>query len=570
MKVAEITPDFTQGTIEISSNPLDLAIQGDGFFIVQGSQRRAALHPQRQFKTNSKNEIVTITGKRVLGFGDRSRTYNISPSGTLVPLTIPLGDKTVAKATTEVTLEGTLTPTGDVANTAEVIQSAILGDESLPRPNISSSLAAPSGSAGSLTGNYSYVVTFYDSVASLESRPSLRLGPVSVVNGEVDLSSLPNMPAGTNFDKLRVYRNIASDTDNYFLVGTVDAPGGVPNAFTDNRSDANISDLTIAGNKEVDFDGPRMAFSTLLVDVVKRDGLDFENVFEEGTLTFQGRKGDRQLGAKEFTIAADTTVEQLLTFMEQSLGIQTQVNDPNQVFPGSVNRIPGESGTLSPGADIQNGQIRIIGNNGVDNAIDIGISSFRTVTTDNRSVSTNLGFGVIQDAEGESTVADFVVYDSLGMPINVRLTSVLQSVDGDATTYRWFADSPQNDGPGDPDVVIAVGTGLVTFDGEGNLLGTTNSRVSIDRRDVPSIKPLEFELDFSSVSGLAASSSSLAATRQDGSAEGKLTSYIISEDGGIRGVFSNGVTRDLGQIQLARFPTRADLPKSVKACSPRG
>ena len=34
--VAEITPDFTQGTIEISSNPSDLAIQGDGFFIVDG------------------------------------------------------------------------------------------------------------------------------------------------------------------------------------------------------------------------------------------------------------------------------------------------------------------------------------------------------------------------------------------------------------------------------------------------------------------------------------------------------------------------------------------------------
>src|SRR5262245_26418597 len=32
---AEVSPDFTQGTIEISANPSDLAIQGDGFFIVQ-------------------------------------------------------------------------------------------------------------------------------------------------------------------------------------------------------------------------------------------------------------------------------------------------------------------------------------------------------------------------------------------------------------------------------------------------------------------------------------------------------------------------------------------------------
>src|SRR5215203_3543012 len=40
-RVAEITPDFTQGTIEVSSNPSDLAIQGDGFFIVEGPQGEA-------------------------------------------------------------------------------------------------------------------------------------------------------------------------------------------------------------------------------------------------------------------------------------------------------------------------------------------------------------------------------------------------------------------------------------------------------------------------------------------------------------------------------------------------
>ena len=53
--------------------------------------------------------------------------------------------------------------------------------------------------------------------------------------------------------------------------------------------------------------------------------------------------------------------------------------------------------------------------------------------------------------------------------------------------------------------------------------------------------------------------STLAATRQDGSAAGKLTSFIIGEDGLIRGVFSNGITRDLGQVVLARFANNAGL-----------
>ena len=37
VQVAQIAQDFSQGTVEISKSPSDLAIQGDGFFIVQGN-----------------------------------------------------------------------------------------------------------------------------------------------------------------------------------------------------------------------------------------------------------------------------------------------------------------------------------------------------------------------------------------------------------------------------------------------------------------------------------------------------------------------------------------------------
>jgi flagellar hook protein FlgE len=683
VRVAEITPDFTQGTIEVSSNSSDLALQGDGFFIVQGSQGEQLYTRNGIFKTNSENRLVTTTGNLVLGFGIDDQ-YNISKSG-LVPLDIPLGNKTVAKATSNVTLEGTLTPTGDVANLAEVIQSAILGDESVPRPDASATVGAaaatpddatvvavdgnatpgathaegsvyqyrfayvdnggtetlasdplsvtvpatdglannritltglppatgeystvrvyrtaaggstfydlgtaPAGGSfiddtaaipptaeqldsTSITGSYSYLVTFYDSVAQTESRPSTRIGPVTVVNGRIHLENLPSLPPGSAYDKVRVYRNLTNNSDSYFLAGTVDTTAGVPDSFTDGRSDAAISNLTDPTSKAIDMDGPRITYSTRLLDMVKRDGLNFENVFEEGILSFQGRKGGRQLTAKEFAIASDTTVEDMLTFIEDAMGIQNSADDPTHDFPNSLNTIVGETGTLSPGAVVtSNGQIRIIGNNGVDNSIEIGLSGFRITTPDNRSVSTNLGFGSVQGAKGQSAVSDFVAYDSLGMPISVRLTTVLQSVDGNQTTYRWFADSPQNDTVDNPDVEIKVGTGLITFDGEGNLIDTTNNTVSIQRRDVPSEDPLEFTLDFSSVSGLAASKSSLQASRQDGSAAGTLTSYIIGEDGLIRGVFSNGVTRDLGQIRLARFANPGGLSQIGQSMFTKG
>src|SRR5690606_33678454 len=97
---------------------------------------------------------------------------------------------------------------------------------------------------------------------------------------------------------------------------------------------------------------------------------------------------------------------------------------------------------------------------------------------------------------------------------------------------------------------ISVGSGVLTFDGNGNFISASNTTVAVDRYNTPSVSPMQFELDFSSMSGLATAKASMAASRQDGSPPGSLTSYVIGEDGMIRGVFSNGISRALGQIRL--------------------
>jgi flagellar hook protein FlgE len=47
--------------------------------------------------------------------------------------------------------------------------------------------------------------------------------------------------------------------------------------------------------------------------------------------------------------------------------------------------------------------------------------------------------------------------------------------------------------------------------------------------------------------------------QQDGFAPGSLTSATITESGLIRGVFSNGAERSLGQIRMARFNNATGL-----------
>src|SRR4029078_1079177 len=231
--------------------------------------------------------------------------------------------------------------------------------------------------------------------------------------------------------------------------------------------------------------------------------------------------------------------------------IQTAADDPVNPIPGSVNNIPGESGTLNPGVFLQNGSIRVVSNNGVDESTAINLSAFSLRTSAGAVETPDLSFNSIQDAAGQSAVADFVAYDSLGIPINVRVTAVLEQVTDTSTVYRWFADSSDNSPLSGVD--ITVGTGLVTFDGEGNLIGTSNSTVTVERRNIPSSDPLSFDLNFSQVAGLSVANSSLSASRQDGSPAGTLASFIISEDRRIGGVFTSGVTRDLGLIRMAKF-----------------
>src|SRR5262249_18602138 len=114
-RVAALSPDFTQGTIEISSTPSDLAIQGEGLFMVQNSDGERLYTRNGQFKTNANNELVSLAGERVLGYGVDT-DYQIQRT-TLVGLTIPLGTAATAQQTRNVFLQGTLSPSGDIANT---------------------------------------------------------------------------------------------------------------------------------------------------------------------------------------------------------------------------------------------------------------------------------------------------------------------------------------------------------------------------------------------------------------------------------------------------------------------
>jgi flagellar hook protein FlgE len=656
VKVAEIAPEFTQGTIEISANPLDIAIEGDGFFIVQGSQGEQLYTRNGQFKTNSDNEIVTITGQRVLGYGIDD-DFEIQPTG-LTTMQIPLGSAAVAQATENVFLEGVLSPTSEVGDIPAIIQSSILSDGSrevpVANPNMLTSLARPAesaiavaggggsiaagtysyrftfidgqgnegpasnptttipvGAGGSValsaipqpgspdftqiniyrndpatpadyrqvgfvnsgtttytdqaaggatllddtgldSGSYSYYVTFYNSISGEESRPTAKLGPVTAdatTSPRIRLDNLPE-PTTADYDGIRIYRNLSNSQNSFYRVDEIN-PTQLA-ALTPNTSYIdNVADSTLSLNEAIDLDGPDIAFSTPLTEVVSRNGATYANLFQidpvtgESALSFTGKNGGRELAERELTITAATTVQDLLSFMEESMGVLQTATETT--FPSTTNF----------GGTISGSRLQFASNMGIENALDIDLSAFQLTMGSNPATSVALGFTNVQEANGAGASADFVVYDSLGIPLNVRVTTVLEEKTGTSSTFRWIADSADNEPTSG--YSTNVGTGVITFDGEGNIISSSNNRIAVDREQTPSSSPLEFQLDFTEISGLANSENELNASRQDGFPAGTLSSFIITENGKIQGVFTNGASRDLGQIRMARFANNSGL-----------
>src|SRR5207244_13608320 len=102
--------------------------------------------------------------------------------------------------------------------------------------------------------------------------------------------------------------------------------------------------------------------------------------------------------------------------------------------------IPGKSG----GVGAAGSYLQFTGNNWTGNYIAIGLSAMKFTPAGGVQSAVNLGFAETQAGVGESVVTDFVVYDALGIPLNVRLTAVLESRNDTSTTFRWFADSSAN------------------------------------------------------------------------------------------------------------------------------
>lgn len=153
-------------------------------------------------------------------------------------------------------------------------------------------------------------------------------------------------------------------------------------------------------------------------------------------------------------------------------------------------------------------------------------------------------------ATGTTYTTDVTVIDSLGFRHSVSLTFEKTGTN----TWSWTYSSSETG------VTLTNATGTVEFDDQGNVLNVTSAGdLTIQWGNGAADTVIPGGGDFTRLTQLAAGSDAVGVA--DGWTAGVLTSFAISVDGVVTGIYSNGATKALGQIALATFANPGGLLK---------
>ena len=141
--------DFSQGELQSTSNPLDLAVNGNGFFMTRDTQGNVHYTKDGQFKFDAEGALVSsTTGEHVLA---------MDGGGALSPISIAGLNTNLPKTTTKITFSGNLSTTA----TTDTINSVTVIDAAGTSHSLQVTLTPVAGAAGSWT------VTLLDGAATV-------------------------------------------------------------------------------------------------------------------------------------------------------------------------------------------------------------------------------------------------------------------------------------------------------------------------------------------------------------------------------------------------------------------
>ncbi len=273
-QVSNIESDFSAGTSNVTSLDTDVALQGNGFFVVSnGSQQY--LTRDGNFSLNSSGQLVTANGLDVMGYEAMGGVVNTN--GALSGITIPVGQTEAPSATTTIGMTATLDS-----------ETAVGGSFSAPMTmydSLGNSYQATINYTKTATNQWSYSISVPD---TLTANTSTAAG-VTTVNYDFGSSggTLATVDTGTNMTITALNTSGISTT---ITAPTITAGESVSSYATDLQNAltaANITGVTVTASAtgQLSISGPSVAVSGKVIqDPVATNNTGVLNFDSNGNL----------------------------------------------------------------------------------------------------------------------------------------------------------------------------------------------------------------------------------------------------------------------------------------------
>ncbi len=551
VSVQAIDTNLTQGNLETTGQNTDLALQGQGYFIVDlnGSKyyTRAGA-----FQFNANGQLVD-PGTGAIVQGKTADAQGNLPVGSAVSdITIPYGQKSPAKASTYIQMSGNLdssqTPLGTImqSNSVYAIDNGNTDVEGL--------LAADAG------GGNNHVVT-----GMVPDSTTLTM----TVDGQANTYTYVTTDSGTGKGDFHTMQDLMNEI-NYSL----------------NQQFGGASPVTAAVNAStgaITFTNTGAA--THSVQITSTNPVLQAAMESSSPVTLAASGGT--LTSQQFSHVA--TASDLLANLRNSTGGNLGLANNDQIdINGQVNGSSITQGVLQVNAasttygdlaksvtsafgisnqtgttiDAQTGALTINADGGTAHSVsNIDITDGTNAAAKfNNVFSANPGdWTQTQAATDVQQNISTTVYDSLGNQYNVTLAFTRDITR--PNTWTWKASV------GQPAVITGGGSGTVVFNNDGSLNTFTyadgSTTLQINPAPVGNTSNLSANLmslklnpgtagNFSGLTQMSGASTTVSG-QQDGYGLGVLNSESIDQNGNFIGQFSNGTTRTLGQVMLATF-----------------
>jgi len=553
--VGTVDTQFAQGALHNTGMGTDLALQGDGFFMLRDGAGTLFTRAGA-FGLDSENYMVDPgTGLRLQGVM-ADEDGNVT-SGQWSDILIDPSMSVPAMATDSVQIFGNLDadsePQGSIL-TSRHLMAAAQGTDLLTRlyAQDGDELGLVDGDRIALTGMVDagagattlsvppFVVgsttpgeggeTLDDLTAwiaaQLASLPEFNPGEITVTLNADGSLTLDNASGGATLLNLQLSVPGNSDFNGTFDFTDAIGPGASGTTDSPGEGQGRIRAAATADD--------------LLTDVFNANGeplgLNIDAANPQTTLSIGGNVGTAEAPSYDLVVDAASTVQDLMTGLQIAFGISTD-----------------------PVALSESGEIVIQGELGTENAL--GQVDIREVGEVNPVLETSFDFVETQAAAdgGEFTMVS-TVYDSLGNTHNVRFTFTKRVGQNE---WNWTAEMEGNE------VITEGGSGTVSFSENGEILAFRYAddagQLSFQPQAVgeEGAETVSFQIDAGQLGGFnGLSQYAVASDLQslaNGYPPGDLLDFEIQTDGSIVGRFSNDTLRTLARIGIARFANNDGL-----------